>query len=124
MTVLCHSGSANRSTDMGPKTQELIVVLAKLAILLESDGERLWSAWMLRAKTRLENSDYSGVEYLLHVYGGMGAFTDFVAGQHTVAGQFTWKPGYAELNNEIDALRGRAWALAADIKRNHEIDCS
>jgi len=54
----------------------------------------------------------------------MGSFTDFVAGQRTIAGQFTWKPGYAELNNEIDALRGRAWALGADIKRNHEIDCS
>ncbi|MDN0083696.1 hypothetical protein QU487_13165 [Crenobacter sp. SG2305] len=59
---------------------------------------------MLRAKGRLENSDYSGVEYLLDAYGGMGSFNDFVAGQTTVDGKFAWKPGYAELNNEIDAL--------------------
>ncbi len=47
MTVLCHSGSAIRFTNIGPKTQELIVVLAKLALLLEGDGERHLSAWML-----------------------------------------------------------------------------
>ncbi|MCM3606418.1 hypothetical protein M4D49_13050 [Cupriavidus pauculus] len=106
---------------MGPKTQELVEVLAKLAALLESDGEQHWRAWLLRAKARLENLDYSGVEYLLHAYGGMGSFNDFIAAQSSINGQFTWKPGYVELNDEIDALRSKAWELATDIKRNHEI---
>lgn len=109
---------------MGPKTQELVCVLAKLASLLESDGEHHWCAWMLRAKARLENSDYSGIDYLLGAYGGMGSFNDFIAGQSTVAGQFVWKPGYKELNDEIDGLRNRAWSLAKDIKRNHVIELS
>ncbi|MFN3791725.1 DUF6966 domain-containing protein [Massilia sp.] len=109
---------------MGPKTQELIHVLAELAGLLESDGEQHWRAWMLRAKARLENSDYSGIEYLLSAYGGMGSFNDFVAGQSTVAGQFAWKPGYKELNDEIDGLRTRAWSLAKYIKQDHVIDRS
>jgi hypothetical protein len=109
---------------MGPKTKELVAVLAKLASLLEGDGERHWRAWILRAKARLENSDYSGVEYLLQAYGGMGSFNDFVAGQSFAAGQFTWKSGYVELNNEIAALRSTAWELATDIKRNHEIQCT
>jgi len=109
---------------MGPKTQELVSVLAKLASLLESDGEQHWCAWMLRVKARLENSDYSGIEYLLRAYGGMASFNDFIAGQSTVAGQFAWKPGYKELNDEIDGLRNRAWSLAKDIKRDHVIDRS
>lgn len=106
---------------MGPKTQELICVLAKLASLLESDGEQHWCAWMIRAKAWLENSDYSGIDYLLNAYGGMGSFNDFIAGQSTVAGQFAWKVGYKELNDEIEILRNRAWILAKDIKRNHVI---
>jgi hypothetical protein len=106
---------------MGPKTKELTGVLAKLATLLERDGEQHWCAWILRAKARLENSDYSGIEYLLGAYGAMGSFNDFVAGQTYVSGLFSWKPGYVELNDEIDALRSKAWSLATDIKRNHEI---
>jgi hypothetical protein len=107
--------------NMGSKTEELTEVLARLATLLERDSEQHWCAWMLRAKGRLENSDYSGIEYLLGAYGGMGSFNDFVAGQTTVSGQFSWEPGYVELNDEIDALRSKAWALATDIKRNYEI---
>ncbi len=106
---------------MGPKTNELVEVLAKLEALLERDGEQHWRAWLLHAKTRLEASDYSGIEYLLRAYGGMGSFNDFVAAQSFVDGQFTWKPGYVELNEEIDALRSKAWELATGIKRNHEI---
>lgn len=109
-------------SDMAPKTVELLVVLTKLMSLLSSDGERNWSAWMLRAKTRLENSDFSGVEYLLSAYGGMGSFSDFVAGQDMVAGQFAWKPGYVALNDELDALRSKAWSLAMDIKRDHAVE--
>lgn len=59
---------------------------------------------------------------MLGAYGGMGSFNDFVAGQTTIDGKFAWKPGYAELNEEIDALRSKAWSLAAAIKRNHEIE--
>ena len=106
---------------MGPKTEELVKVLVQLASLLESDDEQHWRAWVLRAKGRLENSDYSGVEYLLNAYGGMGSFNDFVAGQTFVNGQFAWKTGHVELNDEIAALRSKAWELATHIKRNHEI---
>ena len=106
---------------MGPKRQELIEVLAKLADLLEINGGQHWRAWLLRAKARLENSDYSGIEYLLQAYGGMGSFNDFVAPQRAIEGQPTGKPGYFELNDEIDALRTKAWEIATDIKRSHEV---
>ncbi|MFJ2993818.1 helix-hairpin-helix domain-containing protein [Pandoraea sp. NPDC087047] len=107
--------------NMGSKRQELIEVLAKLADLLEIKGGQHWRAWLLRAKARLENADYSGIEYLLQAYGGMGSFNDFVAPQSAIEGQPTGKPGYVELNDEIDALRTEAWEIATDIKHNHEV---
>lgn len=118
---IAKSGPTRMAKKMGPKTKELVEVLAKLTALLDSDGEQHWRTWLLRAKSRLEASDYSGVEYLLRAYGGMGSFNDFIAAQSFVNGRFTWKPGYVELNDEIDALRSKAWELATDIKRNHEI---
>lgn len=45
------------ATKMGPKTKELVEVLAKLEALLDSDGEQHWRAWLLRAKARSEASD-------------------------------------------------------------------
>ena len=106
---------------MGPKTTELVNVLAELAAALESDGDEHWRAWMLRAKACLEQADYSGIEYLLSAYGGMGSFNDLVVGQTSVNGCFAWKPGHVELNNRVDVLRSKAWELAQAIKRSHEI---
>jgi hypothetical protein len=50
---------------VGPKTRELIETLSELITLLAGEGETLWSAWMQKAKTRLEDLDYSGIDYLL-----------------------------------------------------------
>lgn len=83
------SGVGRMEANMGPKRQELIEVLAKLADLLEINGGQHWRAWLLRAKARLENSDYSGIEYLLQAHGGMGSFNDFVAPQRAIEGQPT-----------------------------------
>jgi hypothetical protein len=113
-----------RTRDMELKTQELVSILAKLANLLESDGDKHWHAWMLCVKSRLENLDYSGIDDLLGAYGGMGSFNDYIAGQSSVAGQFIWKPNYKELNEEIDSLRSRAWSIAKDIKENRLIERS
>ncbi|EEF24698.1 conserved hypothetical protein [Ricinus communis] len=41
-----------------------------------------------------------------------------------IAGQFIWKPGYKDLNSQIEGLRNRAWPLANDINRNHSIERS
>ena len=106
---------------MGKKTEELIKTLDELALLLESDGESHWKKWMLKAKNSLLKSDYSGIEYLLSAYGGMGSFNDLVIGQSIENGKFTWKPSYQENNDKLDYLRSKAYKLADDIKRNHEI---
>ena len=104
---------------MDSPTKELVGILGELAALLESDGDRHWSVWMLRAKSRLEELDYSGVEYLLSAYGGMGSFNDLILGQTQSSGQFAWKPGHIELNERLDKLRSGAWELAQRIKRGH-----
>jgi len=102
---------------MGPNTEELIEVLEQLAVLLEGDGDVHWSQWMRRARALLVSSDYRGVEYLLLAYGGMGSFNDVVLGQGSVDGVWAWKPGYVELNEAFDSLRGQAASLAGAIRR-------
>ncbi len=103
---------------MGPKTEELIGVLDQLATLLESDGAVRWSVWMRKARARLLDSDYSGIEYLLSAYGGMGSLNDLVLGQSRVDGLFAWRPGYVELNETFSELREHAAQLARAIRHS------
>jgi hypothetical protein len=93
---------------MGPKTQELIQMLTEIIFLLEREGETHWSGWMQRAKMRLEDRDYSGIEYLLSAYGGMGSFNDLMVS--------------VERQDHFGALRTKAWELAEEIKRDHTVD--
>lgn len=102
---------------MSPKTQELISVLDELAYVLESDGNINWGSWIRKAKAHLLNSDYSGIEYLLSAYGGMGSLNDVVLGQSYKDGVFQWKPEYVELNERFTVLRSKAWKLANAIER-------
>ncbi|MDD1001348.1 DUF6966 domain-containing protein [Pseudomonas sp. TNT2022 ID642] len=102
---------------MGPKTEELICVLDQLAAMLESDGDTHWSLWMRKARARLMDSDYSGIEYLQSAYGGMGSFNDLVLGQSDENGVLCWKPGHVELNERFDELRNEAAKLVELIKR-------
>ena len=102
---------------MGPKTSQLVAVLEQLIELLESDSEKHWSRWMKKSKQRILASDYSGIEYLLEAYGGMGSFNDLVICQSYSGGQFEWKPNHQEKNDKLNELRNKAWELADDIKR-------
>lgn len=103
---------------MGPKTEELICALDKLAEVLESDGEAHWSHWARNARARLLNSDYSGIAYVLSAYGGMGSLNDLVLGQSHEDGVFTWKPGHVELNDKFVKLRSDTAQLAYAISRS------
>jgi hypothetical protein len=102
---------------MGPKTEELICVLDQLAAMLESDGDTHWSLWVRKARARLMDSDYSGIEYLQSAYGGMGSFNDLILGQSDENGVLCWKPGHVELNERFDELRNEAAKLVELIKR-------
>ena len=107
---------------MGAKTEKLICVLREIILLLEADGESYWSQWMQTAKARLENLDYSGVEYLLRAYGGMGSFNDLIIFQRYKDGKLSWLPEGKDRNDRLDKLRGQAWELAEYIKRSHTIN--
>ena len=87
--------------------------------LLEVDGEQHWSKWMRQSRARLLNSDYSGIELLFSAYGSMESFNNFVIYQSNENGQFHLKEGYIEKNNRLDELRGIAWELAEQIRREH-----
>jgi hypothetical protein len=60
---------------------------------------------MRKAKIRLEDLDYSGIDHLLQAYGGMGSFSDLMVSP--------------EHQDRFAALRTQVWELAEDIRRNH-----
>lgn len=106
---------------ISPITLELIQTLDEIIDILQSDDEIHWCAWMAKARDRITRSDYSGIEYLLSAYGGMGSFNDLVICQSVVDGRFAWKDGYKEKNSKLAELKHKAYELANDIKHNHEI---
>lgn len=106
---------------MATKTKKLIDLLDKIIVLLKQDDERHWSAWLESSKTRLINSDYSGVEHFLSAYGGMGSFNDLVIGQTMIDGEFQWKESATKNNDKLSRLRTSAYDIANYIKQNHKI---
>ena len=50
---------------MKSRIDKLLEVLEKLEELLTAHGERQWSQWIGKARQKIINSDYAGVEYLL-----------------------------------------------------------
>jgi hypothetical protein len=106
---------------MGPKTAQLITILDEIKSLLDADGERNWARFIASSKSKLLNLDYTGIEYLLSGYGGMGSFNDLVIGQDTIGGEFRWKEGSVEANDRLNKLRSEAYFLADFIKHNSEI---
>jgi hypothetical protein len=107
---------------VGSKTKELMQIIEEIIQLLAEDDNQQWQGLMKSVYKRLENSDYSGIELLLSVYGGMGSFNDLIIGQtNDEQGKFAWKVGAIENNNRLDDLRGRAYVVADYLKRNHQI---
>ena len=109
-------------TTMGPKTTELVEVIEQIIELLDVDSETHWRHWMASVRSRLLNSDYSGVTHLLAAYGGMGSFSDLVIQQRIEEGVFVWSADAIEANDRLNSLREQAYELAQFIKRHHEIE--
>lgn len=101
---------------MSSANRALHAVVSELEALLRGDGERHWADWMRRVITQLEQGNAGAPESLLRAYGGMGSFNDLALGQDYSNGHFQWKADAGELNDRLDALRGRAWELARAIR--------
>jgi len=109
--------SADHATiGMSNANRALHAVVCELEALLRGDGENHWADWMQRVIARLEQGDPSAPDSLLRAYGGMGSFNDLALGQDYSSGHFQWRVDAGELNERLDALRGRAWELARAIR--------
>ncbi len=100
---------------LGPKTKALVQTLLELEKLLDDVGERHWSSWCAKARSRIEHSDFSGVEHWLSAYGGMGSINALCiceANGHSVDANAE-KP----INKGIRQRLERAYKLADDLKR-------
>jgi hypothetical protein len=104
------------TTGMNTANRALHAVVTELEALLRGDGENHWADWMQRVIIQLEQGDQSAPESLLRAYGGMGSFNDLALGQDYSNGHFQWRADAGELNERLDALRGRAWELARAIR--------
>ena len=100
------------------QVKELVCVLDDIIEVLAADGKTHWKKWMQESKTRIMNSDYSGIEHLLNAFGGMGSFNDLIICQDQIEGRFVWKVG--QKNDRLSELRSRAWELARSIQREHD----
>jgi hypothetical protein len=117
---VCRGLGWNEDSDPpGPKTMELLTVLARISALLRDAGERHWATWVNTAAARIRAGDASGLDTQLDAYGGMGSFSDLVlceANGHDVARDRT-----AAMNSELDELRSAQWTLAREVRRVAEI---
>lgn len=104
------------ATGMSSADRALHAVVSELEALLRGDGETHWADWMQRVITQLEQGDPGAPESVLRAYGGMGSFNDVALGLDYSNGHFQWRADAGELNECLDALRGRAWQLARAIR--------
>jgi hypothetical protein len=57
-------------------TARLANDLDEIASLLESDGDKHWSAWLREDAAALKNGDLRGAQHFLSAFGGMGSIND------------------------------------------------
>ena len=97
---------------MGTKTEQLIQALDEAIKILIEYNETHWKQWLLDAKHRLLNSDYSGIEKMYSAFGGMGSFNDFVLRE---------EKNDKSANTQLRQLQKMIYELVVDIRKNHEI---
>jgi len=107
---------------MDQKSIELLSILDQIIQLLQEDGKIHWVDRITEYRDRISNSDFIGVEDLLSDYGGMGSFNDLVLGHVIEDGNHVWKDNSNQTNEKFRILQSRAYALATDIKKDHQID--
>jgi hypothetical protein len=100
------------------RVQALCQVLRELIATLNKDGETHWRDWMATSLAALEANDQRGVQHLKGAYGGMGSFNDLVIGQRMGEDGLAWTADATSINDQLDALRTRAYVLATDILGN------
>ena len=91
---------------MQPSTKQLISVLDELIKSLEEDSFDHLAKILRVGRTRILNSDYSGVKKVLSAYGGMGSLNDIFPSDVS--------------NPRFDILRNTTWNLADEIRKDQD----
>ena len=104
---------------MGPLTTELCDRVREASDLLGRAGESHWRHWLETSLRRIENSDFSGVERLIAVYGGACSFNDLVLSPPDAPNTMTDE--FRAFNDRLDELRSEIWRLARAVRANAQI---
>ena len=91
-------------------------ILGEIISILDEHNEELWSKKLQESLRRIQAGDYSGVGLLKTLYGGMGSFSDLTIQPSTRKGEIEFTQKQIKANNQLELLRGNAWALANEIK--------
>lgn len=89
---------------MKEKKDELKLILEKLILMLESDGQINWSHWLKKSLTIIDTDVKSSINHLLAAYGGMGSLND------------TYLSKITKENDQFSSMRTKAWELAMELK--------
>lgn len=95
--------------NLDPDVLALLEALRELEQFLRRQDEEFWSARVARAADCVARSDAYGLEQFLSLFGGMGSLSDLVLHRD---GKFLTME-----NNQLDALRSKAWTLADRLRR-------
>ncbi len=99
---------------MGPKTEQLTLVIEEAIGLLNQYGETHWSQWLNKDLDYILKSDFYGIEHLLTSFDGMGSFNDLylcIENNHLITDEDKEK-----VNEYLNSLRNEMFALAEGIK--------
>lgn len=94
-----------------PDVQALLAAMTDLEEFL-GRHDKFWADHVRRAADEVAKSDAHGLKRFLGLFGGMGSLNDLVLCHKG-------KPLQGE-NDELDALRAKAWGLASRLR--HEAD--
>jgi hypothetical protein len=100
---------------MGPKTKKLILVLEETIDILKKHGESHWTSWLEKDKNRIVQADYSGVEHLLSLFGGIGSFNDLLICKEN--GHSIEDKQVSSVNDRLKTLTNEIYELAESIRK-------
>jgi hypothetical protein len=88
-----------------PDIQTLVALMRRIEMLLQQHGEAFWSAQIAKAADRLAQSDASGLDLFLGMFGGAGSLNETAD----------------RLGGEVEAEIADAYRLAVALRREEDL---
>lgn len=107
----------NDLNDSETKTTQLVKYLEEIHTILSnsSTDQDHWKSWIYESIRRIQNTDFSGIEYFLSAFGGVGSFNEICPFPFSKTTIQTSEQEFVNL--KFYDLRNKAYSLAREISR-------